>query len=519
MELERLGREPIEGESPTGADARYEPEFEALQAEIDKMSSPTASGGVEWKKVVELSSEILSSKSKDLLAASYLSVGLTRTKGAEGFCIGVKVMRDLLDTYWDKLFPAKKRMRGRVAAIEWWAEKTEAALEKVDVKALPRPRVEQLKEDMEKLASLISELFPEPPSVMNIQRFVEAIPLEEEKPPSQEAPAPEAAPAPAPEAPKATPPPAEQEIASAKDAERAASKALTELRQAATFLWEQDKSDPRPYRWRRIATWATVDSPPPATDGKTMIPPPPAQVKGIFERLAGEGDWNALLEAAEARSSEFVFWLDLHYYVSEALGQLGDKYEAAREAVSQETAYFLSRVPGIEDLGFSDGTPFAEEHAKVWLRDIALGRGGEASETSVPAGTDSALEGAIAEGLKEAQKLAKKRKVAEAVRLLHNRVKESCSRKEELLWRLALCQVLILARKASLAAPHAEHILEDVDRYGLEQWDPELALRALKGVLSVYERLGDEGHKEKAASVVERIARVDPAAALKLKRK
>lgn len=519
MELEDLGKKPIEGESTTGSDARYEPEFEALEAEIDKMSSPTASGGVDWKKVVQLCSEILGSKSKDLLVASYLSVGLTRTKGAEGFCIGVKVLGDLLETYWDKLFPSKKRMRGRMAAIEWWAEKTEAALEKVDIKGLSRPRIEQLKEDMEKLASLVSELFPDPPSVITIQRFVEAIPLEEEKPPKEEAPPSEVTTSPQPQAPKVPPPPAEAEISSAKDAERAVTSALTEIKQAATFLWEQDKSDPRAYRWRRLATWAIVDSPPPALEGKTMIPPPPAQIKGIFEKLETEGDWNALLEAAEGRSSEFVFWLDLHYYVSEALGQLGEKYEAAREAVTRETAYFLMRIQGIEDLSFSDGTPFAQDHTKVWLKGISLAKEEEVPESHLSLEGTPSLETLIGEELKEAQKLTRKRKVAEAIRLLHNRVKESSSGKEELLWRLALCQILVHAKKAHLAAPHAEHILDDIKAHGIEKWEPDLALRALRGVLSVFQRLDTEEYKDKAASVVERIAKVDPAAALKLKKK
>ncbi len=518
MDLETLGSSAISEDSPAGADVRYEPEFEELQAEIDKMSAPTASGGVDWKRVVKLSSEILASKSKDLLVASYLAVGLIRTQGAGGFCTGVKILKDMLETHWEKLFPKKKRMRGRIAAIEWWAEKTEAALEAVDVKGLERPRVEQLKEDMEKLASLVSELFPEPPSIMTIQRFVEAIPLEEEKeePPPAE---PSEKPEPQPARPTPTAPP-EAEITSPKEAERAANRAFQELRQAASFLWEQDKSDPRPYRWRRIATWANVDGPPPATDGKTMLPPPPAQVKSIFEKLHSEADWVALLDAAEPRCSEFIFWLDLHYYAAEAMGQMGPNFEAAREAVCRETAYFLLRVPGIEELEFSDGTPFADAPTKAWLRDITLARGEEAGQGTAPLSPEGAsLDAMVSEELKQAQWLVKKRKLADAVRLLHTRVRESGSRREEMLWRLALCQVLVQAKKVFLAAPHVERIMEDVDNYGVEEWDPELALRALTGALTVYERLGDDQARQKAESALARIARLDPALALKFKKK
>ena len=44
MDLLSLGKEPISADQPTGSDVRYEPEFEELQAEIDKMSNPAASG-------------------------------------------------------------------------------------------------------------------------------------------------------------------------------------------------------------------------------------------------------------------------------------------------------------------------------------------------------------------------------------------------------------------------------------------------------------------------------------------
>ena len=45
MDMWSLGISPINADQPTGADARYEPEFDKLQAEIDKLSSPTASSG------------------------------------------------------------------------------------------------------------------------------------------------------------------------------------------------------------------------------------------------------------------------------------------------------------------------------------------------------------------------------------------------------------------------------------------------------------------------------------------
>ncbi|HQU14269.1 MAG TPA: type VI secretion system ImpA family N-terminal domain-containing protein, partial [Thermodesulfobacteriota bacterium] len=68
MELAELGKRPIRPDQPAGDDVRYDPLYEELLAEVDKFSSPSASGAVDWDKVVKLSSDILSQKAKDLAA-------------------------------------------------------------------------------------------------------------------------------------------------------------------------------------------------------------------------------------------------------------------------------------------------------------------------------------------------------------------------------------------------------------------------------------------------------------------
>ena len=39
MELSELGRNPISEQEPAGKDVRYEPDFEALSQEVEKLSS------------------------------------------------------------------------------------------------------------------------------------------------------------------------------------------------------------------------------------------------------------------------------------------------------------------------------------------------------------------------------------------------------------------------------------------------------------------------------------------------
>lgn len=59
----------------------------------------------DWKKVRETASALLA-LSKDLRIAKHYVAALAFTEGLAGFAAGVRLLRDLLDRYWDTLHPA-----------------------------------------------------------------------------------------------------------------------------------------------------------------------------------------------------------------------------------------------------------------------------------------------------------------------------------------------------------------------------------------------------------------------------
>jgi len=154
MDLYSLGKTPIHPENPTGSDARYDPDFEALQAEIDKLSSPSSTNGVDWKKVSDSAARILSEKSKDLMVASYLAISQIHLNQVDGFAAGTAVLRDLLENYWETLYPPKKRMRGRIGAVNFWAEKAEILLDSMTAKA-DRETLEVISQSLTELDALL----------------------------------------------------------------------------------------------------------------------------------------------------------------------------------------------------------------------------------------------------------------------------------------------------------------------------------------------------------------------------
>lgn len=524
MDIAALGKEPVSLDSPAGSDARYDPEFEELQAEMDKLSSPTASGELNWDRVNTLCQSILSGKAKDILVASYFSVAQIQLRKLEGFALGLKVYRDLLENFWDGLFPPKKRIKGRIAAIAWWLEKNEAAMEKIAIDPQPREVLEELRHDLKAIQSVLDEQLQDPPLLRPLERIIERIPAHEEQeaavpsPPSRpemQETLQEAAPPPS-KKDRPQPEPAQfvqpESIASSAEAEKALRSAFKHIQFTADQVGQLAPTDPRPYRWRRMAGWAMIQDPPPATEGRSQIPPPPelAHVVSSLQDLQAKGNWQALLNQAEDRLSGAVLWLDLNRFSAEALSNLGEGYQSAHEAVCRETASFVLRVPGLSELAYADGTPLADPETRQWLKDIQPAGGGGASP-SAPAESSPGLE-EKEDTLQQAEALTRKRKLPEAVSLIQHKMQACSAGKDRLAWRIGLAR-LLMRSSSGLTAPHLELILKDIDRFSLEEWDPGLAL---EGLTTVFRGVKAGKDHEASREILTRIARLDPFQALQL---
>jgi type VI secretion system protein VasJ len=542
MDLLSLGKTPIHPENPTGSDIRYDPDFEALQIEIDKLSSPSSTDGIDWKKVSDSAARILSEKSKDLMVASYLAVSQIHLNQIDGFSVGTAVMRDLLENYWESLYPPKKRMRGRIGAINFWAEKTEALLGSMTAKS-DKETIASINESLTALEAILSEHLPDPPALHAIRRhinsFLSQTPEDTTPEPkagtgaasevtavnavAQEKMAkPKASPEPGPSlrARSASEPPAQtsETSESEQDPVKSANAGLQAIRNAGLALFEKDGRNADAFRYRRIAAWAKVSEPPPQNGGKTQIPPPSAQETTALNDLKSSGNWHVLLQTTEQKLSRFIYWFDLCRLSAEALTRLGPDYQKAHKAVCDETAFFLYRVSGIDSLAFSDGTPFADSETRQWLKNISL--------AAVPAGAgEISLGGAdaetgqsdqMAEVLKNATSLAGQQKIKEAVGLIHDQLQGSASEKQALTWRMALCQILLGSEFKHLAVPHLEQIISDVDVYRLEKWEPAIALKGLKVAWTGFSSLTDDRYNDMANELLNRISHLDPAEALRL---
>jgi type VI secretion system protein VasJ len=242
-----------------------------------------------------------------------------------------------------------------------------------------------------------------------------------------------------------------------------------------------------------------------------MLPPPDGMIRGGLDSLMAAKDYEGVVRAAEARVGEFLFWLDMSRLAAQALDEMGGRYEAARDAVMAQTALYVRRLPGLENLTFSDGTPLADQETRAWLKNIS---GGPSDQPMVV--SEGGAESEAAEALTQALGLGRDKKTAEAVALLEKRLATSGSARAGLVWRLTLVRLLFNLARPDLARPHLKAIMAQVDEFRVEEWEPQLAFQALRVVYEGLKDADDEAGREMARELADRLAGLSPSGALNI---
>jgi len=99
---------PIAGDNPAGAALRYLGDYDEIKALLPKPDRDAfEDSGTEgqWPKLVQVTSQKLRDKSKDLAIAAWLTEGLVHLHGFAGFRDGLTLIQRLCDEFWDTVYP------------------------------------------------------------------------------------------------------------------------------------------------------------------------------------------------------------------------------------------------------------------------------------------------------------------------------------------------------------------------------------------------------------------------------
>ena len=442
--------EPIPGAAPAGAAMKFDPRYEDIAREIEKLDSPLALV-VDWPAVTQKTGELLNGATKDLALAAYLSMGLYSTRGLPGLGMGMVLLCELSERYWDTMFPELKRLRARGNVMSWFVDRVSLSLPTVTVSGADRAVVQDLSVAARKLASVVRDRFESHgpamgPLLETVERMLLSLPPEAPPPPPPGATQPAqpseaggqqtATAQPAAAASAGTPLAAAAPAAMGEgaDATQYLRDVGTSLASAAGTIRRANLADPLGYRVLRVGLWLHLaQEPPSAPGGKTQVPPLSPKVRAQLEAMANNAKWPELIEEAESALVMTRFSLDLHRFTANALGQMGTQYEPARRALLAELAGFVRRLPGLVNLTSQDGTPFADAATRAFL-DAELPSGGGAG------GGAGAGEGEDDSWIAETRGQAASGKLADAIGTIQEHLSTARSARGRFRARMALAE-------------------------------------------------------------------------------
>lgn len=520
------------GATPFGEDAKYDPVYQDLRAEVQKLTAHSSlDGSVDWKSIRKWSLDILSGRSKDLTVASYLTLALFQLDGYAGMADGLEILHKYLKDDWEGIYPPSARPRNRALALEWLVTRLAPVLEEREPNPAEAALLRPLRERLDAFQETVRlRLMHDAPSFADLNSALSghlaALPEEGSAAPPEEAgaevaetpaeppPAAQAADsAPRPAPPRAAPAPArlaEPEL----PANAPANEVAVRIRALIPALRQADPLAPLPYRLLRTLKWDGLTAAPPvnpqsASPDTTRIPAPRPQQQSSLEGLLNAGNWAELLKMSEGSFQEEggTFWLDLQRYTALALEGLGAP--RAAEVVKEEAVRLLKRLDTLPTLWFADRTipvpgrphektvertPFAAEATRQWLETLQA-----ASEPAAPAvdlpparatgAAEPALPPAEARAIQE---LLVKQPGA-AFDRLQAALEKAPNRRARFHTRFTAARLCLQANQASWARTLLEELLQESETFTFEDWEPETATDLYQLLALCYARPARKG--------------------------
>lgn len=450
-----LWLQPVSADSPAGQDPGYDDDFQHMREEVNKLS------GADAGHVARLAQKLLCHSCKDLRVATYYLWARLHKDGEAGLADGLGLLAAMVERYAGQVLPT--RPNSRKQALEWLAsakvldslsmypevvkaeaERTVAALAWLDQGLAAWPE-----EHRPSLGALYGALSARLAQSGGVDAVV----------------------------PQHT---AGQEVSAQPGAPVAAIKSGRELldsgRVLASYLREQPQGWLAGHRLMRSLRWDTLHQPPPQdANGTTRLAPPRGEYRAQLKRLYLQQSWTELLDLAERMFAEGVnhFWLDLHWYLVQALEKLPPPENGWAAVIQRDLGMFLERLPGLELLCWNDGSTFADETTREWIaRDVC----GNHPRQWLPAPVAAPVTEGEADILSlesEALIQADNDGVEQALAWLAARPGLHTGRQRWLL-RLVMARVAEKFGKSDLAL----HLLAELDataqRQCLAEWEPEL---------------------------------------------
>ncbi len=435
--------QPIPGDSPSGADLRYDPRVDAIkEARREEPDLPGSTNRklADWPTVITACSDLLAKETKDLQLTVWLTEALLQKQGFGGLATGLDGLSGMLQTFWDSVHPLPEDddLELRSGPLEFIGKKLaipvkmtvlgasgityDQFLESRKVPAEAEAENDRAKGELR--TTLVEQGKPTPEAVdaaierfnkvgvrallsdldLSIASLVTLEKISDEKF-GRDAPAfndlrnaaddvrrflggqlariLEIDPDPLVE--EAT----EGEGAAVDDDSPMTAEPVNRADAAkrigviARWLRQQDPYSPAPYLMLRGFRWGELRIAAPELDPK-LLEAPPTATRAKLKTLLIDGKFSELLEQCEnlMATAPGRGWLDLQRYALTACAQLGTSHDAIAAAIRSELRALLRALPQLTRMTLMDDTPTANEETRDWIEGDGLAA--DAAETATP---------------------------------------------------------------------------------------------------------------------------------------
>lgn len=432
-------------------------DFAWLDEEMMKIGS-LQHGEMDWAGAEARAARLLAEAGKDLRVLGHLLHCLQHDASPRRFSLSLELLGGSLAAWWESATPYAGP-RGARARPKLFAQFTQRA-----VKLAGGLRFTQAAQHDEALTALAALHDAAAARELPLDALEELQRELQRLAPGQPADQGEAKPAGAgTSAPAAAPAPSAPEARLEAGNERGNRQALLAM---ADFLNDQVPDEALGYRLRRHAVWGPIQSLPVARDeGRTELAPIAADRAADYREALARGGDAALWRRIETSLALSPYWLEGHRLSAGLAERLG--HPRCAEAIRDEAARFVARLPGLEALRFNDGSPFVDDDTRRWLQPAAAPAmaGGGAGGDPWQAGLEEARE-RLAEG-----------DLAAALAGLDQGLAAAQAPRDAAYWRLASADLLHEAGLAALASQHYRAVQQSIAGIGLEAWEPALLVR------------------------------------------
>lgn len=484
------------GEQIYGEDVSFSPDFESLQAEIDKCSSIYDCGTTDWSVVMNLADKILTNDSKDIWVFAYGIIAHYHQHGLLVFAETLSKSTDFMVEHWNGLYPPIHKKQRRLAPFLWIQTQTKqwdnnSPYQNTDSSEHKLVATQSL----EKLHCFLTEKFEDNAPVFacfsndNTSKKNSTSTHNETMQNSDVS---------------SSVQNTQQENTSAMQSVTGQDSIINQVppdniniipknqqapiirdiidngRRLATHILSQNILDERAFFLHRAVIWGTLMQLPPCdSNGKTQLSSGIPQDKILEYAAAFENkQYREILYNLEISTGKSPFWLDGHYMVARCLEEL--KADIPYQMLKSAFIQLVKRFPALLNYTFSNGMPFASPFVHEWYSIISSD---ETSQKNIDISEyNPIMPNDESNILHEALILGKEHNFHTGLRHLG----KASSGRNKTVFTLGILQAkyCIQFKKKEIALQLLEALYSQLKDWEMLDWEPELTVQILSLLLS-----------------------------------